>query len=91
MIYPGGDKIPAGSQLKKNLKVKGTHGFSPTRRAFGVLTVRIENRIVCHGVGGSPPHEPGSPDDPNLVPPIKQLQNNDPEMVPTLSQKYMKM
>ena len=57
--------------------------FSPTRLAFGVLTVRIENRIVFPGVGGSPPPEPGYPDDPNLVPPMKKSQNNDPEMAPT--------
>ena len=28
--------------------------FSPTRLAFGVLTIRIENRIVYPGGGGSP-------------------------------------
>ena len=47
----------------------GSPGFSPTRLAFGVLTYLTENRIVCLGGGGSPHAEPGSPDDPNLVPP----------------------
>ena len=65
--------------------------FSPTRLAFGVLTVRIENRIVSHGVGGSPPHEPGSPDDPNLVPPMKKSQKNDPEIAPKSFQHYPNM
>ena len=59
--------------------------------AFGVLTVPIENRIAFVEVGGSPPHELGSPDDPNLVTRIKQSQNKDPEIVPKLSQKYLKM
>ena len=44
--------------------------FSPTRLAFGVLTVRIENRMVLTGFSGSPHGDPGSPDGPHLVPPI---------------------
>ena len=54
-------------------------GFSPTRLAFGVLTVLIENRIVFCGGGGSPRTEPGSPDDPNLVPPMKNPQKMIPK------------
>ena len=64
--------------------------FSQTRPACGVLTDRIENRIVSHGVGGSPPPEPGSPDDRNLVPPTNKSQNYDPEMAPKSSQNYPK-
>ena len=54
--------------------------FSPTTLAFGVLTVRIENPMVRAVVSDSPPPEPGSPDDPNLVPPVRQSQNNGSEM-----------
>ena len=39
------------------------HDFSPTRLAFGVLTIRIENRIVFPGGGGSPGRT-------SLVPPM---------------------
>ena len=47
--------------------------------------------MVFAVVGGSLPHEPGFPDDPNLVPPVKQSQNNDPEMAPKLSQMIPKI
>ena len=65
--------------------------FSPTRLAFGVLTVLIENGIVSYGGGGSPRTEPGSPDDPNLVPPMKNDKKNDPEIAPKSSQNEPKM
>ena len=38
---------------------------SPTRLALGVVAIRIENLIMFHKVGGPPPHELTSPDDPN--------------------------
>ena len=65
--------------------------FFPTRRAFGVLSFRIENRIVFVVVSGFPPLGPGSPDDPNLVPPVKQSQNNDLELAPKSSQNDSKV
>ena len=71
---------PKSVFLKATLGLSRFGFFSPTRLAFGVLTVQIENRTVYLGVSGSPPHEPGSPDDPNLVPPMKKSQNNDPQI-----------
>ena len=56
--------------------------FSPTRLAFWVLTIRIENRIVFPRGGGSPPPGPYPPDDQNLVPPMKKSENYDPKNTP---------
>ena len=37
------------------------------------------------------PHGPGSPDDQNLVPPMKKFKNYDPKMIPKWSQNDSKM
>ena len=83
--------VLVGWQSNGGTVVSRTTVCSPTRLAFGVLTYLIDNRIVFCGGGGSPHAEPGSPDDPNLVPQMKTPKKNDPEIASKSSQNDPKM
>ena len=69
--------------------------FSPTRLAFGVLTIRIENRIVCASGGGSPATQAWFPRWSELGSPNEKIQKlwsqNDSKMIPKRFQNYPKI